>query len=449
MHPDCVICVNPMPPSKIVTCPFCEFSSCKHCNERYILETSDDPKCMNCNKVWPREVLNDIFTKKFTTGALKRHRENVLMDRERSLLPSTQPAVEQEIRRRDAARRKEELKRDLALLKAEMERTRHEIWQQHAIMTGANETLPEFRTFLHKCPNDSCRGFLSTAYKCSICKMYTCPDCNEIKGDTRDAPHECRPENVLTMNIIRRDCKPCPGCGTQIYRVQGCDQMWCTSCHTPFSWRTGQPLRSGIIHNPHLYEWQQNNPRRAADGFALANECGLPMGSIILGLLNANYRHATTESQKILMIHRFVLHTEHVEIPRFTPNNELNIDLRIKYLLNEISDENWKTELQRREKKNDKYRDIHLLLRAFVDASTDIMRLWVQNVISNRIEPLDNVLSEFDKLRLYVNEQFVQISKRYTNSATMIINVSHGDRSHDRRRLGHEIWSWDSYKFTR
>ena len=442
-----------MTPSKVVTCPFCEFTSCKYCNERYLLQIDNDPKCMNCQRTWPREILNSILTKKFVTGSLKRHREEVLMDRERSLLPATQPAVEQEMRRREAFQRNEYLKREVIRLRTEMERVRHEMWRQHRVMMGANETLPEFRAFLHKCPNTSCRGFLSTAYKCSICKMYTCPDCNEIKGDSRDTPHECRPENILTMNMIRKDCKPCPGCAVQIYRVQGCDQMWCTNCQTPFSWRTGHVIHNGVIHNPHLYEWQQNNPARTNPNEH--NECGLPSVGNVANLLNSRYsKENMAETQKLLMIHRFVSHTEHDELPRFVVNNEeRNVDMRIKYLLNEISEENWKVELQRREKKNAKIRDTQLLLRAFVDASTDIIRLWMQDVGSYKIEPLATILSHLDKLRTYVNEQFMGISKRYTYSTTLFLKVAHITRQRPHNgtttTVTTENWSWDRYKFGR
>ena len=33
--------------------------------------------------------------------------------------------------------------------------------------------------------------------------------------------------------------------------------MYCTVCHTPFSWRTGRKV-FGTIHNPHFYQWQRD-----------------------------------------------------------------------------------------------------------------------------------------------------------------------------------------------
>mgnify|MGYP001494180700 CR=1 FL=1 len=36
------------------------------------------------------------------------------------------------------------------------------------------------KKFIHKCPNKDCKGFVSTAYKCGICDMFTCSKCLEI-----------------------------------------------------------------------------------------------------------------------------------------------------------------------------------------------------------------------------------------------------------------------------
>jgi hypothetical protein len=38
--------------------------------------------------------------------------------------------------------------------------------------------------------------------------------------------------------------------------VRNCDQMFCTSCHTAFSWKTLEIVK-GAVHNPHYFAWRQ------------------------------------------------------------------------------------------------------------------------------------------------------------------------------------------------
>jgi hypothetical protein len=42
-----------------------------------------------------------MFSKAFITNDFKKHRENLLLEREKSLLPATIPFVEEEVRKRN------------------------------------------------------------------------------------------------------------------------------------------------------------------------------------------------------------------------------------------------------------------------------------------------------------------------------------------------------------
>lgn len=53
--------------------------------------------------------------------------------------------------------------------------------------------------------------------------------------------------------------RPCPTCFVPIYKISGCDQMFCTECHAKFSWRTGKVVK-GLFHNPHFFEWIDKPP---------------------------------------------------------------------------------------------------------------------------------------------------------------------------------------------
>jgi len=77
----------------------------------------------------------------------------------------------------------------------------------------------EKKKFVRRCTNDGCRGFLSTQWKCGLCEHWVCPDCFEVKGTEKNSEHTCKPENVESANLIKKDTKPCPSCGEMIMKI--------------------------------------------------------------------------------------------------------------------------------------------------------------------------------------------------------------------------------------
>jgi hypothetical protein len=90
---ECSICVEKYNKSnhKQVVCGYCEFDACRECCKIYML-SSPNAKCMNpkCEGEWSLDFIVDNFTKKFVSTELKKHKENLLFDKERALLPETQ-----------------------------------------------------------------------------------------------------------------------------------------------------------------------------------------------------------------------------------------------------------------------------------------------------------------------------------------------------------------------
>ena len=119
-------------------------------------------------------------------------------------------------------------------------------------------------TFKYPCPDNDCKGFVSSAWKCGLCGNSFCKDCHKEKLEG----HECNGDDKATIALIRQECKNCPKCSMGIYKIEGCDQMFCTGCHTPFSWKTGNIITNGPIHNPHYFEIMRrggNVPRQPGD----------------------------------------------------------------------------------------------------------------------------------------------------------------------------------------
>lgn len=232
----CSICIEKFtkqPHRKEAKCPYCDIKACTTCTQTYLIGTHEDPHCMGCRRGWTREVLDTILLTTWINGDYKKRREDILFDRERSRLPAAQIIVE----RRKQAIERESIRSDLINRIREMEAKltslrndyTHELQIFHQLQngrdpfaTGEKKPEEERRVFIMPCPASGCRGFLSTAYKCGVCEIYVCPDCREIKGASRDTEHTCNPDTVATVQRLKRECRGCPECGTNIFKIEGC-----------------------------------------------------------------------------------------------------------------------------------------------------------------------------------------------------------------------------------
>jgi hypothetical protein len=268
---ECQICCekynksNHMP----VKCTSCEFEACRQCHSTFILDAANAiPNCMNCHRELQREFMVENFTQKFVTQDWKKHREQIILQRERALLPTRQPVAEM-IRRKDALKREgDDLLKQINELRARQYQCQREIGNiEYRVRMGPaadanpnsrSASTPHVAAFIRPCPNtaSNCRGFLSTQWKCNLCNIWACKDCHEIKGTTQDAPHECNPDNLASAKLIDTETRPCPKCGARVFKISGCNQMFCTACNDcAFDWVTGRI--ETIIHNPHYFEFQR------------------------------------------------------------------------------------------------------------------------------------------------------------------------------------------------
>ena len=417
-----------------ICCGYCDFAACRSCCETYILSETI-PKCMNttCAKEWSRKFIREKFTSVFINTRFKNHLEELLFDQEKALLPATQPIIEEKIRKDNIKKEMavlDNLIQDLYVQKRQLERNLY----TDQIDTSSKKVS----NYVRACSSEGCRGFLSSQWKCGICEQWTCPECHELKGPDRDCEHTCNPDLVETAKLLAKDTKSCPKCQTKIFKIDGCDQMWCTQCHTAFSWKTGAIQTS--IHNPHYYEWQRKNggaPRVAGDV-----ECGQELNhntfehfrnAILKGkhrrFLNYcdsssineydwNARHHSLKDSAIDLsnIIRRVIHNERAELPQFrTLHLEKNQELRIQYLCNEIDEDTFKILVQRNDKKHRKNNEISQVIQVSITAATDIIFRIIDN-LKNSVcgeDKFDELMSEFNGVREYCNEIFKDISFAY------------------------------------
>ena len=419
-------------------------------------ESLQDAHCMNCKRAWNDEFLDMHFTKAFRTGPWKKHREKVLFDRELALLPTHQPRVEATLNMRKVGDRIEELTAEFAV----WEEKRKVLYEEKRTLDmrynglerlrdrynyeRRGEPIPAYlldhsipkekseRTaFIMKCPDIECRGFLSSAYKCGTCQRYACKDCLDILGTDRDVEHTCEEEKKASVGLILKESKPCPKCGTRISKIDGCDQMFCTECHTAFSWNSGQQV-NGVIHNPHYYEWL----RKSGGGHAPRVEGDMPCGGLP-GFYHFTQRMGgcDVQTQKIIQqIHRIVSEIADERLGNYQGqfNIQENGDLGVLYLMKEIEKEAMQAELIKRERKRERHQAIRAVLEMFVNTGT----MWLNAIINQPVtmERGKEWVTEFEALRNYVNESLLKISMMKGCSVPLIGEVNKPD-----------TWGWTPF----
>ena len=280
----------------------------------------------------------------------------------------------------------------------------------------------EIKTFIRRCPQPECKGFLSTQLKCGICENYACKDCHEPKKVKNDEEHKCNPDTVETIKLLASDTKPCPSCATQIFKIVGCDQMYCTQCHTPFSWIRGT-IETGVIHNPHYYEFQRQQnggvaPRVAGD----INRCGGINDEDIRRLFNAVYEDMRVRLEE----HHRLVHQIRTEVLVHYRNTELNHfsseRLRIQFLLGNIDENNWLKCIKSGMKKSEKNTEINKVLSMFCDTISFTLgnivskyekHNWEERAVS--IENIDKEVDSLECLRKYTNNVLTKIGNRFKN----------------------------------
>jgi len=383
----------------------------------------------SCGREWTRKFTSDAFTASFLNKKYKEHREKVLFDQERALLPSTQIFVENQIKT-------EKLTEDLKKVKDEIRRLNSLKWDIEVSIRRLNNGSTngsaegERREFIKACPAENCRGFLSTQWKCGLCEQWACPSCHEIKGDTKDAEHTCNPDTVATVALLTQDTKNCPKCQTSIHRISGCDQMWCTQCHTAFNWRTNKI--ENVVHNPHYFEWLRRNgdaiPRQPGD-----NPCqnNLTHYTYIEIQGHIRGRHGSTEASKacekrIQNVVQNTIHLRQIIIPRYAEVNYVtkNQALRIDFMRNKITEVEFKRTLQRNEKKNLKSAEIRNVLTVLSTTVTDIVLRFLDHL--KNAEPgnfNETILEELKPIVSYANECFEDISDTYSSKALRFNNL--------------------------
>jgi len=264
VNKDCSICSDTYTAQirKRTICKYCKKDTCSKCIEQYLLTRTEDAHCIHCRVHYNDKDLQEICTKTYLKDRYFKHRQEILINRERANLPGLQDEAHRQKQGRDNAllsiKIREEIDKlittrniireeyirvtmsdakdeyKLDLLHKEMESylemiriKKQELTDVRFRVVIPNEVVEEKKEeerkkFIRRCMRTGCNGFLSTAWKCGMCEWYSCSKCFAAKGREHDVEHECVKEDLETAELIRKDSKPCPNCGEFISKVSGC-----------------------------------------------------------------------------------------------------------------------------------------------------------------------------------------------------------------------------------
>ena len=319
-----------------------------------------------------------------------------------------------------------------------------------------DETKQRFEHVL-SCNESNCKGFvMKSDWACGICNTQYCKKCfHKVHIN-----HVCSQENIDSAAFILKTSKACPKCATRIHKISGCDQMFCTHCNTAFSWNTLE-IETGVVHNPHFFEWQNRTEYTLADEcndnridiVRLVRHCEKLYGfsfSSTLNSKNIDNLDCNTYSNirflsYLLVVYRLALHIEAVEINRRFHNNDesqsFNMDLRIKYLNNDIDENHYKKILHKRFKSRRVNIRRTQILNLYVVVCTDILRRFLENN-NNSVSLQDQLYTEFFKLFEYIHECFVTLCNIYDMNMP-VVQITETDSLNPRY-----IWTFAQDKFT-
>tara|TARA_Y100000389_G_scaffold146531_1_gene145239 strand:+ start:4511 stop:5734 length:1224 start_codon:yes stop_codon:yes gene_type:complete len=379
------------------------------------------------------------FGSTYITSKFKEIQRDARYNKEMALLPSTQPDAERHLRRVNIKEKIKELKE--TKLKIDKE-----IFYLYGDLRGI-DTKKGGDTkinYVWPCPIEECKGFLNTSWTCGLCSNKTCKDCLEIITDEED--HECKEELKLNATVVKENTKPCPGCGTGIFKSSGCSQMYCTNCNTAFDWRTGK-IEQGRIHNPHYYEYLRNisengEIRREEENINACDALVINrnMERTIAELYNRKFKEEIQITEYVMYVMNTIRYYGHMKSVYNEYNREidhLNLklkDYRINILLKHIKIDNKEDKVKYLQNINKHYKQIEFYKERIliVDTVVSIVREFIMNTYNVYLISMINNLRNLtlDKIKKEDIDNFKKEVNTFHKNIQILIKYC--IKSHDK-----------------
>lgn len=341
---------------------------------------------MSCKELWNDDFLYSSLSLKFLNNEYRKHNADIIFEQEKSMMPETMVIL-------NNMKKIDKLKEKINRLKSKISVYEEEIFElSRDIKEEKEEKKEEKINIIKQCPDEYCKGYLNNKLICGLCDIELCSKCEKIKeyDDDGNKDHECNKDDIDTVKLKKSECKNCPVCTKTTYKDGGCDQVWCPPpCNngtgTAWKFSTGE-IDKDRPHAPLYYEYQRNMNNGIVPP---NNQCindELPYIWDIGPLIPIFLDKEKNIEKRIGELHRKITHVKYSEIGRFGQDTndtfKKNLDLRIKYLKDEIEDDRFRKTLILRYKKNKKNKAIYENIEMLLNVVTDIF-IKLKNELQN------------------------------------------------------------------
>ena len=215
-------------------CKFCNFTTCVNCVEKYMM-TSHVINCMNCFKDFDKEFLYLYMNHEFINNEVMIIMVDKIFKQQMRLMKIEEPLISLFKKYDNAPTYEDSLTILIEINDMRAQLLKNSIKRIRCV--GCDDGIISV--------NDG---------KCGRCDGITCIKCENIIT----VDHECDVDNINALIELKKTCKQCPVCCIRIYKSDGCDQMFCIKCKTPFDWESEKVIRDRFYDNPHYMRYLDN-----------------------------------------------------------------------------------------------------------------------------------------------------------------------------------------------
>lgn len=442
---DCQICAEKFNKSsrKPISCLFCSQSCCKECVIGNIKSNWDsNPKhCLFCKEDWDLSFWYENFIKREIDTYFKGLMFKKAIETEQSKLHEYQEISKMYKRVETNHSKIKDNNARISKLKLEIQELQNENKILYQENIDANEMIESgigyetSKEYTIVCPSENCKFMLNKEFHCENCQVSFCKECMAPVEDVET--HVCNEETVKTIKLIKKNSKPCPGCGTSISKIDGCDQMWCILCKKGFSWKTGR-IDTGRIHNPEYFRWIQERGEVEEDMNQVPvrhNNCVLPDGNYFYMRLREWLENTNIAYPVFSPVEQQAFLTYFLNIIRFgghldykIESNERHIETRnnrnrtqsARYLSDLITEEEWKNDIKYTATVILNHRDyinIYQLVKIVILENVWVIVDEINNATFTR-EAMIDIKSKLDKIKDYANQAFTKLASGKMHGGT-------------------------------